>query len=210
MPTLDGFYGAKAKKGAEVIIKGPYNVPLYTQWKCGLGTVGTFACDLNGTWSQEFICSDTGSQLINNIVSNLFPTYSIRPNDFEILIKGDNYRHTVTVITDLEDGEYVELSVRGEDGVQVFTSDATGNNKFSFSITSAGIHVITVQKKDASGTVLAESVYYKAFSYSKEYDKFYDRESAAENLANIAKSGNGNVIQSAAEVFIFNARESND
>ena len=210
LPTLDGFYGVKAKEGAEVILKGPYSVPIYTQWKFGLGTVGTFTCDLNGIWSSDFIYSDTGRQLINNIVNNLFPTCNIRPNDFEILIKGDNYRHTVTVITDLEDGEYVELSVRGKDGVQVFTADATIGTRFSFNITSAGIHMITVQKKDSSGNLLSESVYYKAFSYSKEYDVFYDRESAAKNLENIAKSGNGNVIQSPADVFIFNPPISDD
>lgn len=210
LPNLDGYYGAKAKEGAEVIIKGPYNVPIYTQWKFGLGTVGTFACDLNGTWSQNFIYSDTGRRLINNIVNNLFPTHNIRPNAFEVVIKGDNYSQTAAIITDLEEGEYVELSVRNEDGVRVFTADATISTRFSFDITTAGIHEIIVQKKDASGVVLAKSVYYKAFSYSKEYDKFYDRESAAKNLENIAKSGNGSVIQSPADVFIFNTPDFDD
>jgi len=213
LPTLDGYYGAKAKEGAEVIIKGPYNVPIYTQWKFGLGTVGTFACDLNGIWSQDFINSYIGKQLINNIVNNLFPTHNIRPSNFEVSILGDNYSQKTAIITDLEEGQYVELSVRNLNDynkVQTFTADAASGTRFSFSITSAGIHEITVRKKDASGLVLAESVYYKAFSYSKEYDKFYDRESAAENLANIAKSGNGNVIQSPADVFIFNTPDPDD
>jgi hypothetical protein len=140
----------------------------------------------------------------------LFPTHNIRPNAFELVINGDNYSQKAAIITDLEEGQYIELSVRGEDGVQVFTADETIGTRFSFNITSAGIHVITVQKKDSSGTLLAESVYYKAFSYSKEYDTFYDRESTAKNLENIAKSGNGNVIHSPADVFIFNPPNSDD
>jgi uncharacterized protein YuzB (UPF0349 family) len=217
IPTLYGYYGVKAKKGAEVIIKGPYNVPIYTQWKFGLGTVGTFACDLNGTWSQDFIYSDMGRQLINNIVNNLFPTHDIRPKDLDVAINvainGDGYSQSVSVITDLEEGQYVELSIRNlhdYNKVQTFTADAASGTIFSFNITSAGIHMITVQKKDSSGNLLSESVYYKAFSYSKEYDVFYDRESAAKNLENIAKSGNGNVIQSPADVFIFNPPISDD
>ena len=210
LPTLDGFYGVKAKEGSEIIIKGPYSVPIYTQWKYGLGTVGTFACDLNGTWSSDFINSNEGAVIINNIVENLFPTHDIRPNGFEVVIKGDNYSQKAAIITDLEEGQYIELSVRGEDGVQVFTADATISTRFSFNITSAGIHVITIQKKDSSGNLLSESVYYKAFSYSKEYDTFYDRESAAKNLEDIAKYGNGNVIQSPADVFIFNTPNPED
>ena len=73
LPTLDGYYGVKAKEGAEVIIMGEYT-PIYTQWQCGAGMVGTFACDLNGTWSREFINSDIGGELINNIIDSLFPT----------------------------------------------------------------------------------------------------------------------------------------
>lgn len=211
LPALDGYYGVKAKEGAEVILVGPYSNPIYTQWKLGLGTVGTFVCDLNGTWSCEFIYSDTGIQLINNIVNNLLPTNDIRYKDIDVVIEGSGYSQTATVTTDLEEGEYIELSVRAlscENEAQTFTADAANVTRFSFSITSAGIHAIIVQKKDESGTLLSESVYYKAFSYSNEYDAFYDRESAAKILANIAKYGNGNVIESPADV--FDSRESDD
>ena len=70
MPTLDGFYGVKAKEGAEVILMGEYT-PIYAQWSYGEGRVGTFACDLNGNWSEEFIESEVGKNIIINIIREL-------------------------------------------------------------------------------------------------------------------------------------------
>ena len=70
LPALSGFYGSKLKEGATAILnKG--NVPLYAQWEYGNGTVGSFMCDLNGTWSSDFIASDVGADIISNIVSHL-------------------------------------------------------------------------------------------------------------------------------------------
>ena len=68
LPCLDGFYGSQLKSGATAMLtKG--NLPLYAQWQYGNGTVGTFLCDLNGTWSADFITSETGVAIVNNIVS---------------------------------------------------------------------------------------------------------------------------------------------
>lgn len=70
LPALGGFYGSRLKSGAEAILtKG--NNTLYAQWKYGNGTVGAFLCDLNGTWSADFIQADEGITLIGNIVSHL-------------------------------------------------------------------------------------------------------------------------------------------
>ena len=70
LPCLDGFYGSQLKSGVTAMLtKG--NLPLYAQWQYGNGTVGSFLCDLNGTWSADFITSDTGAAIVNNIVSHL-------------------------------------------------------------------------------------------------------------------------------------------
>lgn len=70
LPALGGFYGSVLKSGAEAILtKG--NNTLYAQWQYGNGTVGSFMCDLNGTWSANFIQADEGITLIGNIVSHL-------------------------------------------------------------------------------------------------------------------------------------------
>ena len=71
MPRLGGFYGTKLKEDATEVLGTKY-VPIYAQWKFGKGTVGSFLCDLNGTWSKDFIESETGKQIIINIVEALY------------------------------------------------------------------------------------------------------------------------------------------
>ncbi|MBE6978273.1 MAG: VWA domain-containing protein [Ruminococcaceae bacterium] len=70
LPSLGGAYYSVLKEGATEILGSPYG-PLYAQWNYGKGTVGSFMCDLDGTWSADFITSETGKEIINSIVSRL-------------------------------------------------------------------------------------------------------------------------------------------
>lgn len=72
--ALNGFYGTKVKEGAKLVLTGEYGVPIYAQWKYGKGSVGSFACDLNGTWSSAFMVDKNGVKFIYNIIDGLFPT----------------------------------------------------------------------------------------------------------------------------------------
>lgn len=70
MPVLYGFYGSKLKEGAEMILYGPF-APIYARWQTGKGTVGSFMCDLNGTWSTDFLNSNEGYTILKNIIADL-------------------------------------------------------------------------------------------------------------------------------------------
>lgn len=108
--SLDGFFGTKVKSGAELVLVGDYNVPLYAQWKFGKGSVGSFMCDLNGTWSADFLHpteenKGAGKQFILNAVAALLPTESIRESDIKLSLKEDNYTNSMSVFTTLEEGQ---------------------------------------------------------------------------------------------------------
>ena len=60
-------YRSALKEGATEIIHSPYG-PLLAHWRYGKGMVGSFMCDLNGTWSADFINSEKGAELINRII----------------------------------------------------------------------------------------------------------------------------------------------
>jgi hypothetical protein len=70
MPVLDGAYYSKLKEGATEVLGSPYG-PLYAQWNYGKGMVGSFMCDLNGTWSAEFLEDETGKDILNSIILEL-------------------------------------------------------------------------------------------------------------------------------------------
>ena len=208
MPTLDGFYGVKPKEGAEVVIMGEYT-PIYTQWKCGKGTVGTFACDLNGTWSKELINAPIGTTLINNIVQAVFPTQNVQPDEIDTVITGENYSTIISIFTELEDDQYIELTITspaksdGEDPVvqTIQANNKTGYSRLTFAVRSPGLHEILVEKKAEDGTLIASTTTYKALGYSKEYDLFRDTEVADELVVDMAQIGRGVVIEDSMEVF---------
>ena len=213
MPTLDGFYGVKLKEGATAVLYGQYT-PVYSEWKFGKGTVGTFACDLNGTWSSEFISSTVGQAIVNNIVTTIFPTESVKPDLIDAEWSGDNYSTQLSVFTTLAEGEYIEAIITSptaegemDPRVQILTAGASdGYSRMLFDVITPGMHEILVQKKNAEGEVVAETVIYKPLAYSKEYDLFADKEVARELMEFLAMASEGEVIVAPEEVFQNSAK----
>lgn len=199
MPTLDGFYGSKLKKDATEILSAKY-VPVYAQWEYGNGMVGSFMCDLNGTWSSDFVNQPAGALLLSNIVHALFPSESIRVSDIQLELYEDNYHNTLSVLTPLQEGQKIQVTVTGPslDGSEAsavyLPAEGTGQTRVHFQINTPGLHTILVQKFNADGTIASERTCYKSFSYSEEYGEFADMESAAEFMASLAKNGGGEVI----------------
>ena len=206
--TLDGFYGVKLKEDATVILSAPYT-PLYAEWQFGKGKVGTFACDLSSAWSSDFIHSEVGATIVNNIVKSLYPKESIKPMTIDAEWSGDNYTTKLSIFTDLGEGEYIEATITSpvaegelEPRVQVLTASAKdGYSRMEFGVTTPGLHEILVQKKSADGTVLAEQIIYKPLSYSKEYDAFPDEDAAKELMKYLAEASGGEEI--ADPVYVF-------
>ena len=208
VPNLDGFYGVKAKPDATVVLMGDYT-PIYTQWQYGMGTVGTFACDLNGTWSGEFLSTDAGITIINNIIVSLFPTESIKPKDVQATVSGSNYTTQLNVFTDLLENEYIEVIITepGAEG-EIKTITAGPNDSYSrlsFAAKVPGVHIVEVRKMatDEFGTasVVASTTVYKALSYSQEYNAFRDQDAAYSLIQTIAASADGTLITEGWQVF---------
>ena len=208
MPQLHGYYGVKAKEDATVVLMGKYT-PVYTQWECGAGKVGTFACDLNGNWSSDFVDTTEGNAIVNNIVQALMPSKNIHVTDIGLEIEGNNYKTELNIFTELQEGECLEVQITSPaaDGsstptVQTLTANASdGYTKMSFYVTTSGIHEIQAQKKDEDGRVLSETVIYKALSYSQEYNSFVDEDALEEYAALLARNGRGVQITDPWQVY---------
>lgn len=213
MPILKGFYGTKAKEKAKVSLMGEFLIPIYAQWTYGRGTVGSFMCDLKGSadsWSADFLADDAGKRIIHNIVGGLFPTDDIRPKDVYVELYEDNYNTQMSVYTDLQEGERVEITITGpiQTGilaqVQTFTLDTVdGMSRINFTIMQPGIYEVVVRKFGADGTMGPGGEYktYKKFSYSAEYDLFEDEAACLDFLLALTTGGRGFVIDSVQQVF---------
>lgn len=221
--SLDGFFGVRAKSGAELLLIGDYDVPIYAQWRFGKGMVGSFMCDLNGVWSSDFLSGDgSGETFILNVVSALMPTESVRENEISITVKQDNYTNSLSIFTNLGEGESItgellnltdpaatplslgSATVAAEgtrlSALDCFVTsalDASSNySRCRFVIKKGGVYRLTLKKVNADGETLAEYQTYRTFSYSEEYDNNQEITDLAltENLENLAEAANGKLI----------------
>jgi len=206
IPQLGGFYGSQTKRGATEVLSAEF-VPVYSTWKVGKGRVGSFMCDLNGTWSKNWFESSTGKQLINNIVNNSFPTENVEGHEISLQIKQKNYQHELGIAAPMADGDWLEVTVSNlsdtQQKAQVFKPNVDGGYaRVNFAITQTGLHKIEVQKYNALGQKVGKpKVEYKEFSYSQEYDSFADATTGVDLLDKISELGGGKSINSAKDVF---------
>ncbi len=212
---LGGFYGVKVRSPEYLLLKGDYDVPIYAQWKFGKGVVGSFMCDLGGKWSAEFMNDPNGKQFLLNVVSNQMPLEDIAPKNLTATLSEDNYRNTLRVYTDLQNGETISARVISADGRAVSLNEASEedsedfcfvvfplgeDNECLFILKESGTYRIIVEKKDGEGNVVEGYALetYKAFSYSKEWDFDLPSEGGtdvhAELLALLARRSGGREI----------------
>ena len=205
MPSLDGFYGTKLKEGATEILGGEF-VPIYAQWKYGKGSVGSFLCDLNGTWSSAFIESEVGQELVTNMVEALYPLENIQVPSIRLALKEHNYRSELNIFADADSTDRVSVEVisrfNSDIPTQVLSPSAgEGFGKVDIEIKTPGVYEICVMRQDSEGNLLAQHSIYKAFSYSAEYNILTDTTTYAQKLADMSEAGEGVVLTEPYEVF---------
>lgn len=208
LPTLDGYYGVKAKNGAQTVLTGPYNVPIYAQWNFGKGKVGSFACDLNGEMSAAFLSDENGQKILANIVNALFPTSDVSAPSISAEVTADNYRAHLSVFGNFVEGDKVRAIVDGPDGnggtrTNIYElSSADGFSRLTFETRYAGVYAVTVEKIGVGGVVESCKLFV-SFAYSAEYDCFTDRADGEKLLSALAKSGNGKVLDDGEEWTVY-------
>lgn len=217
--TLSGFYGTKLKDGADLILAGDYGVPVYAQWKYGNGMVGSLMVDLSETgFSTEFVNNELGIKLVNNMVRTLMPNESIRKEDIEINVSGNNYYKQISIYSNINKDEKITGSIKcisKDDSNDVSLIEMHGDNykdldyyvieeiketnnysRCRLAIRKGGIYEITLNKVDANGNVIYTTTNYLDFSYSKEYDQtlnISNDEGIAISMA-LAEKGDGAFI----------------
>lgn len=192
--TMKGFFTSIAKSfgNVQVSLTAEY-VPLYAQWECGAGKVGSFLCDLGGYWSDEFLGSEEGKNVLHNAVSNMISKVIVTGNDvFHAVLIEDNYRTQVSIYGfnghEEKKQKLVAFVKNPEGGTEKFDLSelSVSGNRFTFENLKAGIYEVSIAKVpsnfdvfdqkiqsvgDISGGNLSGALFaYRAFSYSKEFD----------------------------------------
>ncbi len=206
LPKLTGYYGTTAKSGAEVALMGKY-VPIYAEWAYGNGRVGSFMSDLNGTWSASFVGDPIGKSIINNMIKGLFPAKAPRPQKIDYILSEDNCGNQLSIFgideTDLIEVTIIPHNTADDSYIEdVDIASLEGNRRFGFDIYQPGIYEISISRYDEAGEFICETVLYKTFSYSQEYNSFPEKEPIGGELMEvIATDGGGAVIDDVLTVY---------
>ena len=202
LPKLGGFYGSRIKEGATMVL-GYEGSPIYAEWSCGLGRVGSFMCDLYGDWSAEFLADENGIRFINNTVGSLISkAASGGGGDLSVEFNDENFTTRAVIKTNLSDGEELFAQLISPDGqITSVNLDKLTGTAFAgiFRKDTAGIYTLRITK--TGNGEISEYTVYTAFSYSKEYSAFADRDACFDFLEEISANGNGSMLFSASNLF---------
>ena len=202
LPQLGGFYGTRLKDGATMVLSHEGN-PIYAEWTCGLGRVGSFMSDLNGTWSEEFLSDENGVLFINNTVSHLFST--VLQNEIDrgtVTFAHDNFTTTAEISFELAGNENLTAELQSPNGETASVSlTETSTNTFVASFTTDVAGVYTLRLKVASPSGQEEYCSYTTFSYSSEYQAFANDSQCFQFMESLSQNGNGSMLFSADNLF---------
>lgn len=203
LPTLGGYFGTRVKEGATVVLSvpGKPNTPVYAQWQRGKGQVGSFLCDLNGTWSAAFLADANGRTFLRNIVNGLFPeTWDPTFDPVGVQFVKDNHTTQIRVNTDGMGGT-LSATVSAPDGSSsVIDLSAASDRLFVGQIVTDQPGTYTVHVVREIGGEVYETTAYTCFSYSEEYSAFRDESECFSFMESLSSAGNGSMFFSAEDV----------
>jgi len=212
LPTIKGYISTAIKNGASNVLYTDENMPVYAEWNYGLGRVGSFTTDLNGTWSSELYATTDGTTLIKNVVSSLLPSDNAS-SGLAITTSSTGTQSTVTVATsDTTGSKTIEATIISPDGTTVtkaLTVLKPGTYTSTFETSKVGLYTIMVQQFNEDGSVYDYAQTALAVSYSPEYDRFLAPNTTL--LETICELGGGALMVSVSDLLgvVFGTVKSN-
>ncbi len=214
LPNVYKYNGVTTKSGVteNIVAKNDDEVTvrddcLYASWKYGKGKVGSFASNLGDAWASSYY-NDTGGKIfLQNAISTLLPEETIT-SSLIVEYEKRNYTTDFFVLADTANGENaVFYTLTTPDGKTYVNDDALrilGDDEFMGSLENkdAGLYKLYLELVDGQDKQLDEANVYFTFSYSQEYNTFYDGDLGLFDFVNsIAIAGGGHMRSSTDDLF---------
>ena len=207
LPSINGYVGSTAKNKATIVLKAN-NDPLYAQWtyekgNTSGGKVGSFMSDLSGNWTKEFMEDERGIRFIKNVITDLLSSTTIR-TDMNVQFHRDNYKNIIEVKTPAVTGlGTVKASITYPNSeTKIVDLKLTANNTYTAEIPNygeEGLYKINIIKTIGSRETIEYS--FTTFSYSIEYDAFYDNNENYDFINQLCKNSKGIVYTLEDDIF---------
>ena len=228
-PEIEEYNGVSAKSSTSVQvpieyhntntvqdINGEYvqldnHDPIYAQWDYGEGKVGACMIDFSGVACPQMYVKDEGITFVRNVITTLFSKNDIT-SKLGVDFLSKNYTTEMTVSLSSSEGTVTsataKVKVPNESGYTDLDSFVQVGNDFDGELETmkAGVYEIEVTKtveKTVDGQVVtttSTNTVYTTFSYSSEYNTFYNVKESLAVLSKVADETGGTVYFSADDI----------
>lgn len=191
LPNVGGFIQCSAKSDAITVLAVPYqkstgamvDVPLYSYWNYGNGTVACFTSDLlGGGWTAGWL-AESGQKFFGNIISTTVPEER-KDYPYTISVEYDGIDSVVEVVpATIKPFATMQVKVTMPDGQhveQTLNFDQT-RYYYTFETPYVGKYEVQITYEFGGTTYVSNSVFYLA--RSPEYDAFAMCSAASLNAA---------------------------
>lgn len=207
LPNISGYIGCSYKDKATLVLQAE-NDPLYVQWtyeenrtKCG--KVGSFMSDLSGNWSSKFFSDERGVKFIKNVIDYLITSTTTRL-DMTVQFKRDNFTNIIEIATP-SIGSYGKIKAKityPDETIKEVELMQTSANVYTAEIPNygmEGLYKIDITK--SIGTKVTKVSSFTVFSYSQEYDAFYDSKENFKFIEQMVEKSKGSIYTSEDMIF---------
>jgi len=223
MPYLRGFFGTRAKQDATIVLRRfahddedededivtRANIdPIYVEWAFGRGRVGSFTSDLSGAMSEDFLASETGRWFLLNVIRSLMSTSSMEEAEIGVRFNTRNLTTGVEIVANVAPGQTIVAELTNPLGERIMLDlERREDGAFIaiFEKETSGIYRLMVTTREANGELVSFVNTFVAFSYSDEYNMFWNLEEAGAFMTALAHYGGGRMLATSVVGGIFGA-----
>lgn len=200
IPSLDGYIGASVKERAFEILTSDTGDPILSAWQYGLGRSVAWTSDINGKWSSEYLLSQSGNELIKNIVEWTFPTASNSNISIETKTIGEEEEIIVRNIGEFETEYKTKATIIAPDlSLYEIELDAISPGEYhgKFPISQKGVYIAKISQYKDNEIVNAGN-----YGIVSNYSKEYDITTSQNKLDILINKAGGKYITEPSQVFI--------
>lgn len=205
---LKGYIGATVKPRADVVLVSDTEEPILSTWQYGLGRTAAWTSDMNGRWTDEWLASNEGPQIIRNLVSWVMRSQVSAEIEFSGEKSGDTSIITASMPYNSNVSQVSAAVVSADNKETKLEMKAVAPGIYSGETTgiSEGGYIISLSLTMKDGSIETQRGGFN-IQYPSEYDlrKFSDGRELLEKLT--AQTG-GRMLTSPQEVFSEKIRTS--
>lgn len=199
LPILKGYVGTTAKSRADIILVSPEDEPILSSWQYGLGKTVAFTTDVGGAWTEEFVQSEEGVLLLQNMVGYILNTQLEQDIQITATLEGEQTLLTIE-FPQIEVREEVLLSLFLENGeilqVEPIMQSPTKYLTYISKKMEQGAYMVRLDMKDRFG-----NLEHHMTGFILSYPLEYDITKRVSILNQFISQTNGIKLEQGAEIF---------